>query len=51
VRAIEEMPNRDEFISLLRDVCAHFEDDVIDVINVPDVPDVANPTRHPASGP
>ena len=27
VRAIEEMPRRDEFVDLLRDVCAHFEDD------------------------
>lgn len=40
VRAIEEMPKRDEFVRLLRSVCAHFDDDVIDVINIPEVPDV-----------
>ena len=41
VQAIEEMPRRDEFISLLRETCAHFEHDVVGVINVPEVPDVA----------
>jgi site-specific DNA recombinase len=40
MRAIEETPRRDEFVSLLREVCAHFDDDVIDVINVPKVPNV-----------
>lgn len=40
MRAIEEMPRRDEFVSLLREICAHFEDDVIDMINVPEVPNV-----------
>ena len=34
------MPKRDEFVRLLRGVCAHFEDDVMDVINVPEVPDI-----------
>lgn len=40
VEAMDHMPKRDEFVRLLRSVCAHFEDDVIDVINVPEVPDV-----------
>jgi hypothetical protein len=34
------MPRRDEFVSRLREACAHFDDDVIDVINVPEVPNV-----------
>lgn len=37
---MDQMPKRDEFVRLLRSVCAHFEDAAIDVINVPEVPDV-----------
>lgn len=37
---MDQMPKRDEFLRLLRSVCAHFEDDVIDIINIPKVPDV-----------
>lgn len=40
VEAMDQMPERDEFVRLLRSACAHFEDKVIDVINVPEVPDV-----------
>lgn len=39
---MDQMPKRDEFVRLLRSVCAHFEDSVIDVINIPEVPDVPN---------
>lgn len=42
VEAMDQMPKRDEFVRLLRSVCAHFEDDVIEVINVPEVPDAPN---------
>lgn len=45
VEAMDQMPKRDEFVRLLRSVCAHFEDDVIDVINVPEVPDVPGSVR------
>ena len=38
--AMDLVPKRDGFVLLLRSVCAHFEDDVIDVINLPEVPDV-----------
>ena len=50
VRAIEEMPRRDEFVSLLREVCAHFGNDVIDVIKVPEIPDVPGSVRQLPGG-
>ena len=34
------MPKRNEFVTLLREVCAHFEEDVLDVNNVPKIPGV-----------
>jgi hypothetical protein len=40
VEGMDQTPRRDEFVRLLRSVCAHFEDDVKDVVNVPEVPDV-----------
>lgn len=39
-RAIEEMPKCDEFVRLLREVCAHFEKDAREVNDVPEVPNV-----------
>ena len=47
VEAMDQMPKRDEFVRLLRGVCAHFKDDVIDVINVPKVPDVPEVSIRP----
>ena len=40
VEAMDRMPRRDEFVRLLRRVCAHFEDNAIDVIDIPEVPEV-----------
>lgn len=37
---MDRMPKRDEFVRLLRSVCAHLEDGVVGVVNVPEVPDV-----------
>lgn len=37
---MDQMPKQDEFVSLVKEVCAHFESDVVDVIKVPEVPDV-----------
>lgn len=45
VEAMDQMPGRDEFVRLLRSVCVHFDEDVIDVINVPEVPDVPEDGR------
>ncbi|MDP2182386.1 MAG: recombinase family protein [Actinomycetota bacterium] len=46
IGAMDQMPKRDEFVRLLRSVCAHFEDSVIDVINIPKVPDVPKLSAH-----
>lgn len=40
VEAMDQMPKRDEFVSMLRDVCAYFGDAVIDINNVPEVPNI-----------
>lgn len=45
VEAIDQMPKRDEFVRVVRSVCAHFEDNVIGVNDVPEVPDVPGSVR------